>query len=170
MAGYEIKTWIENSLANFWSESFGQLYPQLAALEAAGLVELDPDAETDGRGKKVYKITQNGRAHLADWLDEPPKSRPLRDELLMKVFFAPEGDLASIIAHVQDSRATAKKDLKRYRGIEADLLERAHTNPKARFWLMTVRSGIQHANAHIGWCDEVLTELEEMKGNSNDTD
>lgn len=169
MAGYEVKALIESSLGNFWSESFGQLYPQLASLEAEGLIEVDPDAQSDGRGKKVYQITPAGRAHLGNWLEEVPKSRPPRDELLLKLFFAPEGDLAAIAEHVKVSKTEASRDLKKYQGIEADLIARAETNPKARFWLMTVRNGIQHAQTHLSWCDDVLTELEQMEGNSDET-
>lgn len=168
MAGYELKAQIEGSLGNFWSESYGQLYPQLASLEAAGLIEIDPEAQSDGRGKKVYKITSAGRAHLSDWLKEAPKNRPLRNELLMKVFFAAEGDLSAIAAHVEVSKAAAVAGLKKYQGIKADLIDRARTNPKARFWLMTVRSGIQHAQTHLNWCAEVLSELELMEGNRNE--
>lgn len=168
MAGYEIKTQIEASIGNFWSESFGQLYPQLASLEQSGLIETDPDVQSDGRGKKVYRITTEGRAHLSDWLDAPPKSRPPRNELLMKLFFAPEGDFSTIAEHIAASKAEAQATLRRYRDIETELINRAQSQPKVRFWLMTLRNGLQHMQTHLNWCDEVLTELDQMKENHDD--
>ncbi|MEX0284952.1 MAG: PadR family transcriptional regulator [Paracoccaceae bacterium] len=167
MAGYELKSAIEGSLANFWSESYGQLYPQLAALEASGLVETDPDAPSDTRRKKVYRITQAGRDHLADWLDKEPHSRPPRNELLMKVFFGAEGDADSVADHLHASLADTKRTLAKYRGIEADLIQKAKTLPKAKLWLMTVRHGIAHAQTHIDWCEDSLKSLTDMMENGD---
>lgn len=160
MAGYELRTEIEGSLQNFWSESFGQLYPQLAALEAENMIEPDPDAASDGRGKKVYRITDAGREQLAAWLDEPPDSRPPRNELLLKVFFGAEGDTAAIATHCRAALQSARETLDRFRGIESRLKEMLPERPQARFWLMSVRSGISQTEAHIRWCEETILDID----------
>ena len=38
MSGYDLRQFFSENLAFFWSESFGQIYPMLHALEAEGLV------------------------------------------------------------------------------------------------------------------------------------
>lgn len=159
MAGYEIRSEIDASLGNFWSESFGQLYPQLKTLADAGLIEETLGAENDTRGKRVYKITDAGRAALATWLSEPPKSRPVRDELLLKVFFAAEGDTEDIQVHVSSERNKARQTLAHYLDIQENLQRMKSDKPKTRHWLMTVRLGIARTEGLISWCDEVLTEL-----------
>lgn len=160
MAGYELKREIAGSLQNFWSESFGQLYPQLNKLDAAGLIEAVPETVSDGRGKRVYRITGQGRQVLKEWLALPPHPRPPRDELLMKVFFAGEGDAAEIASHVRASCRNAEETLNKYREIEIRIIGMSKTIPKARYWLMTVRNGIAHVQAHIQWCHETLNEFE----------
>jgi len=45
MSGYDIKKAVEVSIANFWTESYGQIYPVLKRLTEQGLVEKS-DTET----------------------------------------------------------------------------------------------------------------------------
>ena len=161
MNGYEIKACIEQSLSNFWSESYGQLYPQLAAVTKMELAEVvENEKESRGRKKKTYKITQKGRDALATWIDEEPNSRPPRDELLMKLFFASEGNLDSIIEHCIDQKYQLQKKLKKYESIKADLEKLQQSLPNAKYWLMTVRFGIVRTEAILKWLDEVISELQ----------
>lgn len=59
--GYDLIKTIEDRSAGFYSPSPGVVYPALTFLEEAGYVT----AEAEGN-KKLYTITEEGRAHLAD--------------------------------------------------------------------------------------------------------
>jgi len=59
--GYDLIKAIEEKSAGFYSPSPGVVYPALTYLEEAGYVT----SEADGN-KKLYTITDEGRAHLAD--------------------------------------------------------------------------------------------------------
>lgn len=63
--GYEVISLLEDRFLGFYAPSAGTVYPRLAKLESEGLVEHE---EADGR--KVYRLTDAGRAELADHLDE----------------------------------------------------------------------------------------------------
>src|SRR6058998_2101805 len=39
MSGYEIKSLVDKSTRLFWAASYGQIYPELRRLQAAGLIE-----------------------------------------------------------------------------------------------------------------------------------
>jgi DNA-binding PadR family transcriptional regulator len=39
MSGYEIKSLVDKSTRFFWAASYGQIYPELRKLAAAGLIE-----------------------------------------------------------------------------------------------------------------------------------
>ena len=83
MTGYELRQWISARLGSFWSESFGQIYPELRGLlETAAIVEAQ--AEGDGR---PYRITSVGRQMLADWLDRPAKAAKPRNEVQLRLNF-----------------------------------------------------------------------------------
>ncbi|MFC5724804.1 PadR family transcriptional regulator [Streptomyces gamaensis] len=59
--GYEIIRLLEERFRGLYAPSAGTVYPRLAKLEAEGLVTY----ATEG-GRKVYSITEAGRAELAD--------------------------------------------------------------------------------------------------------
>jgi DNA-binding PadR family transcriptional regulator len=59
--GYEIIKLLEDKTAGWYSPSPGIVYPTLTYLEEAGYVT----AQTEGT-KKLYTITEEGRAHLED--------------------------------------------------------------------------------------------------------
>lgn len=160
MSGYDLKKAIELSLSFFWSESFGQLYPQLKTLCEAGLIEQMPQDNKSGREKKTYKITAQGQGALADWILKNPVVRPQRDELLLKMFFASEGDPMAVRDHCVNSRAEAEARLARYEGIDAGLRDSAEDPKKAKYWRMTLKLGISQTKNYIQWCDEVVNEFE----------
>src|SRR5271170_2548708 len=84
MSGYKLKQRIQCTIGNFWSESYGQIYPALKRLEKKGLVQARAEGK---RARKVYSITGAGRAHLRVWLEIEPRRRGARNELLLKLFF-----------------------------------------------------------------------------------
>src|SRR3954447_1001670 len=87
MSGYEIKSVVDETTRFFWAASYGQIYPELRKLADAGLVE-GVDEPTGGRRRTVYSITDAGLAELQAWLRRPPETFEMRDEGLLKLFFA----------------------------------------------------------------------------------
>ncbi|OEV11468.1 PadR family transcriptional regulator [Streptomyces nanshensis] len=59
--GYEVIRLLEERFQGMYAPSAGTVYPRLAKLEAEGLVS----HTTEGGGRKVYSITDAGRAELA---------------------------------------------------------------------------------------------------------
>ena len=72
--GYDIIKELEDRSGGRYTPSAGAIYPTLTMLEDLGFAVATPE---EG-GKKVYVITETGRAHLAD-------NRPMVDELFDRV-------------------------------------------------------------------------------------
>src|SRR5437868_9617560 len=60
-SGYEIKQTIDKTTRFFWNASYGQIYPELRRLAAAGLVEGEA-APRGGRARTIYRLTDEGPA------------------------------------------------------------------------------------------------------------
>ena len=86
-SGYEIKAVVDQTTRFFWAASYGQIYPELKRLSEAGLIA-GVDAPTGGRKRTVYEITADGEEELKAWLRQPPGTFEMRDEGLLKLFFA----------------------------------------------------------------------------------
>jgi len=85
--GLQLRQEFEESTGDVWPLNVGQVYTTLQRLERDGLVESDGDGD-DGP-QKGFRITDQGKAELAEWLRTPPDlASPPRDELVIKVLVA----------------------------------------------------------------------------------
>ncbi len=163
MTGYEIKSAIEDSVGNFWSESFGQIYPELRRLQEAGLVQSEAEGGENTRSKRRYAITDAGREELRRWLAETPHERPLRNELLLKIFFGLRSSPRELISHVETARDGYAKRLSHIRAKKERITVAQAKNPHLPFWLITMRNGIAQYEALLTWCDQTIEDLERIE-------
>jgi PadR family transcriptional regulator, regulatory protein AphA len=152
-SGYEIKALVDNSTRFFWTASYGQIYPELRRLSEAGLVE-GSDAPRGERRRTVYAITDAGESALRDWLREPPRTYEMRDEGLLKLFFAgvlPREEAVEIVRAMRERHAGL---VERLRSIEPKALEKEDPYP-----LLVLRGGIEFNEWFGGWCERMEAEL-----------
>jgi DNA-binding PadR family transcriptional regulator len=116
---YEIKGAIEKSIANFWPVPHTTAYEEPARLAVGGY--LSARQEPGGRRRKVYALTDEGRAALREWAAEPTAAPPqLRDEHMLKAFAgaAPQPLLEERIAWHREKQAELQGYLDDVRGNE----------------------------------------------------
>jgi len=157
-SGYEIKAVVDKTTRFFWAASYGQIYPELKRLSEAGLV-LGADAPTGGRRRTVYEITADGEEALLSWLRQPPTTFEMREEGLLKLFFAnalPREEVPAILRAMREHREGAHEQL---RAIEPFAAEQEDPFP-----LMVLRGGLEFTEWFAGWCErmeaQVLASLE----------
>ena len=105
LSGYDIKQIYAQSLGNFWSESFGAIYPILKRLEEEGLTTREVQRQAGKPDRNVYTITETGREELHRWLAQPAEPVRERVEVLLKLFHGWEVGPAVMIEHVKRTRA-----------------------------------------------------------------
>ena len=64
---YRVRSELKEAPSSHWRASAGSVYPLLARLEAEGLVVTTSD-KNDGRGRKLLKVTAEGRKSLQAWV------------------------------------------------------------------------------------------------------
>lgn len=83
---YDMKQTAARSVGYFWNFPHSQLYAEPWRLAGLGL--LSEERETEGRRRRVYTLTPEGRKALDEWLREPTNEQPqIRDTGLLKLFF-----------------------------------------------------------------------------------
>lgn len=158
-SGYELKKVIDTVVAHFWSESHGQLYPVLKQLAAEKLIRPVVKKET-GREKILYAITPTGRARLRSWLETPVEASKPRNELILKLFFGGETDVAVLIRHLEVHREGASAALDQCLQWQKEATAQSgHDGP---FQLITIRAGIAQCEASLRWAEESLQTLHAM--------
>lgn len=87
-SGYEIKKMFEDGLlSHLHQASFGAIYPALSRLERDGLATVTAMAQERRPDKKVYRLTEKGRAALIAALMAPPTPDRMRSDFLFILGF-----------------------------------------------------------------------------------
>ena len=88
-SGYEIRKHFEDGpFAYFHAAGFGSIYPALGGMDAEGLVTCTEMAQDGRPDKKVYSITDTGRAAFRKALGKDPAEDKIRSESLFILFFS----------------------------------------------------------------------------------
>lgn len=149
--GYDMKKFIETSIGYFWSESFGQIYPNLKKLEQQRLIRKARTADAKGPDRIVYAITPAGRQKLRQWLAKPVEVHVERNELLLKLFFGSQLDQESVRQHLRRQRQSAEERHKAYAGVQKTIAAYKNKSPDYPFWRMTLDYGIERTKMELKW-------------------
>jgi DNA-binding PadR family transcriptional regulator len=150
LSGYDIKQMADGSTRHFWQISYGQIYPELKALEKAGMVQA-AEAARGSRQRTLHQLTDTGTEALTDWISDPTVSPvELRDEMLLKLFFSDSVGKA-------ERTALARNMARRHRDAAGGLAaqEPPHLEAPCPMRLEVLRFGI---GLHT-WCAEFYTQL-----------
>ena len=156
MSGYDIRTYIRESIGYFWQESYGQIYPALRRLHSRKLVTKRKAKQSKGPVRYVYSITEKGREALTAWLATDPDPETVRIELLLKLFFGAMGRPSDQIRHVESLLARQRRRLARFKAADRELSPHYRDNPGFPYWRLTLCYGQRMARARVAWCEETL--------------
>jgi PadR family transcriptional regulator, regulatory protein AphA len=85
-SGYELKKEIEEGMySHFIDASFGSIYPALTQMNIEGLLTVRSEEQAGRPDKKVYAITEAGRAALAKSLAVLPAKDKFKSEFLFEM-------------------------------------------------------------------------------------
>jgi DNA-binding PadR family transcriptional regulator len=163
MSGYDLRKYAAISIAHFWKEDYGHIYPTLKLLLEEGLAKMD---EVPGKGKAprhLYSISKEGKEELARWLDEMPNPPNLRIELLLKVFLGRRAEpdrLILMLEHQSKECESARAELLATEAhLRSEIALGGEAGREAGFQLMTLRYGKSYYESLGTWCRETLEEL-----------
>jgi PadR family transcriptional regulator, regulatory protein AphA len=146
-SGYDIKQAVDRTIRHFWAASYGQIYPELKRLEAAGWIE-GSDGSRGARSRRVYRITTAGRRELRAWLGGTETRIEMRDESLLRLFFAdaiPHGDALGLLA----ARREGYRQMLGYlRSLDDG------TGPDPPFVDLVYRWALDYCEWGIEWCEQ----------------
>jgi DNA-binding PadR family transcriptional regulator len=151
-SGYEIKATVDRSTRYFWAASYGQIYPELRRLEREGLVEGE-DAPNGARPRRVYRLTTAGRDALEAWLLGRDVTVELRDESLLRLFFADALPHEDALQLIEGRRRGFGRVLERLREIDA------LPGDDPPFLDLVLRWGLAYTEWETRWCAEQLERL-----------
>src|SRR3954468_19370894 len=124
-SGYQLAKRFDVSVANFWSATPQQLYRELDRVEAEGLVHARLVRQQRRPDKRVFTLTDAGRADLHRFTGDPAKPVAMRDELLVKLQAIDVGDADAVTKDLMARLDRARAKLAGYDRLLADMLDGA---------------------------------------------
>jgi DNA-binding PadR family transcriptional regulator len=166
-SGYELARRFDRSIGFFWSATHQQIYRTLRALLDDGWVQAAPVVQQGRPDKKVYTVTEAGRAELSRWIAEPLTGRggSVSDnrtrDLAVKIRAATYGDVAALRGQVSALRVERAELLDTYRGFEKRQFPDPSTlSGSTLHQYLVLRGGIRAEESAVEWLDEVAAGLE----------
>jgi len=161
MHGYELRKRLSTLLGAFRAFSYGSLYPSLRRLQEAGWIDEEDvppaDAGAGGfgtrsrRGKRVYRLTAEGKEHFAALLAEVgPDAYDDEGFGTRLAFFAQtRSDIRLQILEGRKQRMTEQAD-----GMRSSL---ARTRERLdRYTLQLQEHGLESADREVRWLTELI--------------
>ena len=105
-SAYELTQQMGRSLNWFWPKAESLVYEECKKLARRGLTTTHREHQ-GRRSRTVYTITDQGRAALRAWLDQPTAGPRLEFEAMLQVAFADHGSREQLLKNLQAIRAEA---------------------------------------------------------------
>jgi DNA-binding PadR family transcriptional regulator len=124
LSGYELRQWALRSLRFFyWSPAQSHVYKELRRLEELGLATGRAVAQEDRPDKRVFAITDAGRAELRRWLHDAPVAPPVvKFESALRLFLGHAADPERLVAVLDEHRAAVQRTLDELTEVRAMLV------------------------------------------------
>lgn len=154
MAGWDLVATAQDRIGDFWTITRSQVYRELAAMAASGLVEAGARGRRD---RRPYTITGAGRAAFVAWIDREPGPETIRFPLLLTMSFGRHLRPERLATFVSAHRVTHVERLAEY--------ERAHAAARDAddepdpYALATLQFGLAYEQAVLAWFDGLPREL-----------
>ena len=148
LTGYDIKKEIEAGVGNFYTASYGSLYPALKKLSDKGYVAMF-ERPHGNRLKKYYEATETGREAFLEWLSSPFDPRSSSDSLLARIYFF--GVLSTDVRErqLQEYETHYQQIQRKLQAMERQLSITAADDEY--FEMSTLYLGLQHLGDSIRW-------------------
>jgi PadR family transcriptional regulator, regulatory protein AphA len=167
VSGYDLNKAFQASIQHFWNTEQSQIYRALHKLADAGWVEIEHIAQDDVPDKKIYHLTEAGRAELRRWQTTPQPYPTPHEGWLGQLFFGAGADLDGLEGVLDARIDTLRKMIARYEtdvptgalhyaelyGAQADL----------PYWLLTLDYGIERARFDLQWAEAAKQRLREIR-------
>jgi DNA-binding PadR family transcriptional regulator len=159
MHGYELGKQFASILEADWDVKPGQIASTLARMKDAGLVDYEIAEGGDAPDRKVYAITDEGRADLELWYRTPE----VRDYRLSDTFYI-KLVLSILGGPVPPEQVLAAQRRELFQQLHnvTDMLRKTDAR-KQLPWLLLLESATMHLEADLRWIEMCEAHLPDLK-------
>lgn len=163
MTSYEIKKAIQSGMNLISSDSMGNIHASIKKLLQNNYVSFEESVD-NGKFKKVYSISVEGKKYFESWINSPFESSHKRNPELKKIFFMAFSDKEKRKSRVKEYIESIKIEKDKLEQIQKYSLSALNELPKNQreigsFQLDTIQYGIDIMSFEISWYENFLKKL-----------
>lgn len=143
--GWDLVVIAQERIGEFWSLTQSQVYRELAAMAAAGLIVA---GERGPRDRRPYELTPAGREAFDTWAARIPGQEILRMPFLLYVALGKHIPPDRLHAAVRAHHALHEAQLAKYQALYASCAEWGETDP---YSVATLRFGLAYEQMILDW-------------------
>ncbi|NUT03739.1 MAG: PadR family transcriptional regulator [Hamadaea sp.] len=162
-SGYDLTKRFDGSLSHVWSARQSQIYPELSKLVDDGLATV---CDEGPRGRKIYELTDSGRASLEDWLTSVEPRQRIRSESNLRMFLLPLLDSAAAVRLLRNESAIYARQVRELEEIRSGLPE-PHEERRNGWYALDL--GIRQMSAIRDWAADTADRIEALAERSSDS-
>lgn len=177
MSGYSLAKFFDQSVAYVWHAPHSQIYPELRRMDEAGLISGRSEARGIYATKRVYSLTDAGRAELERWVEESAPLQRERDAAYLKSSYFEYGGFSSARkqfeahkAHHEEQRRRWEAHVRNLENRDTDLLRirlaeaPEHVRKQVVAYKVHVYHGlIERAKQEVRWAVAGLRMVDELE-------
>lgn len=150
--GYDLKTsCFDQCIAHLWPADQAQIYRTLDKLVEQGWISCRVEIQHDRPNRKVYSVTERGKAELSQWLQCSQPLSIVRDPLLVQMYFAAQLPNQAIIQLLEQQLVARYKKLAECEAIKLPMLNDPSASREQIMQRLVLESVIQREQAYIVW-------------------
>jgi len=159
MHGYELGKQLNLVISAEWDVKPGQIASTLARLKDANLVDYEIEETDDAPDRKVYCITDEGRAELESWYLSPE----VRDYRLGDAFYI-KLVLSLVGGPVKPEQVLKTQRRELYQQLHEVTELAGQADPRTQLpWILLLESAIMHLEADLRWIEMCEARLPDLK-------
>jgi len=155
--GYDLKTsCFDRCIAHLWSADQAQIYRTLDKLVEQGWITCTVEIQHDRPNRKVYSVTEAGKAELIRWLQCPQPLPTVREPLLVQLFFAAQLTNEAIIHLLEQQLAARCEKLAECENIELPTLGDHSASREQIMQRLVLELAIRREQTYIDWLNTAI--------------
>ncbi|HEU4582759.1 MAG TPA: PadR family transcriptional regulator [Polyangiaceae bacterium] len=159
--GYTLGQRFSGSVGSFWTATQSQIYRELHQLERDGLAQVEVVPQAGKPPRKVYSLTEPGRAELARLLEAASEPLVLRDPFLLGFVFSADVPPERLDALLEQHGAELAARQQEYRARlgSPQIFSLARSEREAALWRLSLENGLGWCEAQLAWVARARSEL-----------
>ncbi|MBW4565441.1 MAG: PadR family transcriptional regulator [Mojavia pulchra JT2-VF2] len=162
MTGYDLKiSCFDQCIAHLWPADQAQIYRTLDKLVEQGFITCSIKIQRDRPNRKVYSLTETGKAELIRWLQCPQPLPTVREPLLVQLFFAAQLPNEVIIHLLKQQLAAHNKKMTECGNIQLPTQGDEYANREQMMQKLVLELVIKREQTYIDWLKSTIDVIEQ---------